>query len=450
MNRTFLIFLLLLTGQVATAQSRTVRVNVYFASDKHQLQANQRHTLDTLADFLEGKDVKWVTLTGHTDSDADSLYNLELSQRRMEVVRNYLVGRSLPASVFRSGYLGESRPVADNEHEQGKQKNRRVEITVVYKEKEILEEPKVVEKPVVAPKVAQPVVAAVIDTCARDTMIYLPQGTRYLISICDYRKYKDCIHVREFLTPESILSSNLTTVTSRNEQLITGGMFDVRICDGNPPLVHPLIFRVPVPNNGAPPPEGGCGPEVNFRKMSLWTRRSDGAWEGSRNINLQKSADSLFYEFRVTQSGTYNLDYKADQKNLTKVKVKFKARGKVKLISVRLLYTSPQTVFAQNANKSGRKVKFVLPRCPANGCACILVEAWGVTRDNDTVMTTGCLNGYKKRLLFGKCKLKSGKEVAMGFIPVSRKAVYRKYFFLRSDWKSQPRLSAGAGRAKTL
>jgi len=440
MNRALLTLILFLITYTAAAQSHTVRVNVYFPSDKHKLQPNQQHMLDTLVDFLEDKEIKRITLTGHTDSDADSVYNMELSQKRMETVRNYLTDRSLAATLFKSGYLGESRPVADNELETGKQKNRRVEITIVYKEREILEEPKVVEKQVAVPipGTTVAVVSKAPDPCAKDTMIYLPQGARYLISICDYLKYKDCIRVEEYLTPESILSSDFTTVTSRNEQLITGGMFDIKICEGNVQLVHPLIFRVPVPNNGLP--DGGCGGEVNFRKMSLWSGDHDGRWEGNKRINLQKSADTLFYEFRITQSGKYNLDYKMDQKNLTNVKVKFKARSKVRLINVRLLYTGPQTLFEQKANKSGRTVKFRLPACPSNGCACIMVEAWGVTRDGDTIMTTSCLNDYKKRLLFGKCKIKArgadgDREYALGFIPVQR-SVYRKYIFLKTDWKS--------------
>src|SRR5690349_14317778 len=105
MNRAFFTLILLLIGHIAAAQTKpqTVRVNVYFPSDKHKLLPNQQHTLDTLASFLEDKDIKRITLTGHTDSDADSLYNMELSERRMEVVRNYLVSQSLPAALFKSG-----------------------------------------------------------------------------------------------------------------------------------------------------------------------------------------------------------------------------------------------------------------------------------------------------------------------------------------------------------
>jgi OOP family OmpA-OmpF porin len=72
-----------------------------------------------------------ILIAGHTDSDGSEAYNLQLSQKRADAVKAYLIqnyaidGANLTAKGF-----GESQPIADNTTAAGKQKNRRVELSL--------------------------------------------------------------------------------------------------------------------------------------------------------------------------------------------------------------------------------------------------------------------------------------------------------------------------------
>jgi outer membrane protein OmpA-like peptidoglycan-associated protein len=68
---------------------------------------------------------------GHTDSTGSDSYNLALSQRRAASVADYLSARGVQSARLGTRGFGETQPVADNETEQGKAANRRVEIKLV-------------------------------------------------------------------------------------------------------------------------------------------------------------------------------------------------------------------------------------------------------------------------------------------------------------------------------
>ena len=75
----------------------------------------------------EWGDVK-VEIAGHTDSVGTDEYNMGLSLRRAESVRNYLVDKGIPADRLTIRGYGESQPVADNATAEGRFQNRRVEL----------------------------------------------------------------------------------------------------------------------------------------------------------------------------------------------------------------------------------------------------------------------------------------------------------------------------------
>ncbi|MCC6278249.1 MAG: OmpA family protein [Oligoflexia bacterium] len=75
-----------------------------------------------------------VVVVGHTDSIGSDKYNLELSQRRAETVRKYLIDKHrMNGAIIQSQGAGESQPVADNGNFQGRRLNRRVEFKI-YRE----------------------------------------------------------------------------------------------------------------------------------------------------------------------------------------------------------------------------------------------------------------------------------------------------------------------------
>jgi outer membrane protein OmpA-like peptidoglycan-associated protein len=72
-----------------------------------------------------------VRLVGHTDSDGSDAHNLDLSRRRAESVKAWLVAKeSVDAARFAIEAMGETQPVAPNDTAENKQRNRRVEVVV--------------------------------------------------------------------------------------------------------------------------------------------------------------------------------------------------------------------------------------------------------------------------------------------------------------------------------
>jgi outer membrane protein OmpA-like peptidoglycan-associated protein len=109
----------------------TLSGSVLFASDTSELLPSARQRLDDVAKaLLEGNPEAQIVVEGHTDSRGGESYNLDLSARRAEAVRAYLVSRGVPAERVRAQGLGLARPVADNKSAEGRANNRRVEIVV--------------------------------------------------------------------------------------------------------------------------------------------------------------------------------------------------------------------------------------------------------------------------------------------------------------------------------
>jgi outer membrane protein OmpA-like peptidoglycan-associated protein len=109
----------------------TLSGSVLFASDKSELLPAAQQRLDEVAKALnESKPDAQIVVEGHTDSRGGQSYNLDLSARRAEAVRSYLVSRGVASERIRAQGIGLSRPVADNKSAEGRANNRRVEIVV--------------------------------------------------------------------------------------------------------------------------------------------------------------------------------------------------------------------------------------------------------------------------------------------------------------------------------
>jgi OOP family OmpA-OmpF porin len=86
--------------------------------------------LDAVAEILIANPDIEIRIEGHTDSQGSSSYNLRLSQGRADAVRAYLTSQGIRGSRLSSVGLGEETPIADNETEDGRALNRRVEFHI--------------------------------------------------------------------------------------------------------------------------------------------------------------------------------------------------------------------------------------------------------------------------------------------------------------------------------
>lgn len=104
---------------------------VNFNFDQSTLTPNAQVILDGVGDAMLAVPSVAVEVEGHTDALGTDEYNQKLSERRAESVIQYLVGRGVEADRMKPMGYGESQPVADNETEEGRALNRRVELQVV-------------------------------------------------------------------------------------------------------------------------------------------------------------------------------------------------------------------------------------------------------------------------------------------------------------------------------
>lgn len=101
-----------------------------FEQDKAIILKGSYGDLESLTNLLLIREELKISLEGHTDSDGTEEYNMKLSKSRVEAVKDFLVANGVDASRIKTSYYGESKPIADNSTEEGKAKNRRVEMKI--------------------------------------------------------------------------------------------------------------------------------------------------------------------------------------------------------------------------------------------------------------------------------------------------------------------------------
>jgi OOP family OmpA-OmpF porin len=89
-------------------------------------------SLDELSQTLKDPQAAtWkLKIDGHTDNKGSDDYNLKLSQQRADAVKSYLISKGVSADKITSTGFGESKPIASNDTDEGRSKNRRVEFTI--------------------------------------------------------------------------------------------------------------------------------------------------------------------------------------------------------------------------------------------------------------------------------------------------------------------------------
>jgi len=105
--------------------------NVTFATNSSDLSPAFFDVLNSVGKVLNEFDKTVVEVAGHTDNTGSESYNQSLSERRSNSVSTYLQAQGTNSQRLITVGMGELRPVADNNTANGRQANRRVEITMV-------------------------------------------------------------------------------------------------------------------------------------------------------------------------------------------------------------------------------------------------------------------------------------------------------------------------------
>jgi hypothetical protein len=430
MSRRLLLSIFCLFAFFNNAQSDSYRikkdqVQLLFDTDKHQLKKAEQLKLNGLLESLKDKKILSVHISGHTDNEGDSLYNIELSQRRTNEVSQFLMKNGVLERHIHQGSHGEDLPVATNDEELGKSKNRRVNVMISYTDKPEAK-PDLETEPVETPPKEKPR-RTTKRPCTEDTTVIFPKGTRIVMNKCEFLKLNGCLEIAETMDPETAIENGLNTMTNDGIPLSSCGMIKIGInnrpgCPKIDCFDNPIKILFPI---------GECDACGNRANLFEFTNGGWGNLDPKKNKIKQVRIDGRdYHQFEVPCP---NYGRNCDCKIKTK-KVKFKMMRGNKINFVTIGYDCPLTVLSYTHKK--RRKHIVKAELPCYSCDKTIV-AEVITKDGTKkYLNYQPLGNLKKRYLFARCGKTSPKEWEgrfLGIFKLRKKSLYRKYFIQDKD-----------------
>lgn len=125
---------IVIIGEAGTCQHELndflAKERVTFKKGKAEFVESSYPLLTLLASIARNCNTR-LEIASHTDAEGDAAINMKLSQRRADAVRKYLVQSGVAAEQLEANGYGESQPIADNDTDEGRRANRRVEFRVI-------------------------------------------------------------------------------------------------------------------------------------------------------------------------------------------------------------------------------------------------------------------------------------------------------------------------------
>lgn len=109
-------------------KSGFVALYINFETGKADIKPESQTIVDQVADMLKSNDSLNVSIEGHTDNVGTAAFNKTLSGNRAKSVMNAIAARGIEMSRLSAKGWGQEKPIGDNKTEEGRAKNRRVEI----------------------------------------------------------------------------------------------------------------------------------------------------------------------------------------------------------------------------------------------------------------------------------------------------------------------------------
>lgn len=107
--------------------------NIIFEKSSIAPSSNYQEPMIRFAELLNKYNRTNILVTGHTDSKGDPVKNKELSRQRAQNIKSFIVQQGVANSRLESFGVGDLSPIASNDTDEGRSKNRRVEFVVLYK-----------------------------------------------------------------------------------------------------------------------------------------------------------------------------------------------------------------------------------------------------------------------------------------------------------------------------
>ncbi|MCC2615186.1 OmpA family protein [Aestuariibacter halophilus] len=123
------------TGVEVYRDGDTIRLyipgNITFATGESRIVSGFYPVLDDVAKVLKNYEKTRLSITGHTDNVGEAAYNQQLSVNRANSVADYLAQSGVNPARLQTQGFGESQPIASNQTVEGRQQNRRVELSIL-------------------------------------------------------------------------------------------------------------------------------------------------------------------------------------------------------------------------------------------------------------------------------------------------------------------------------
>lgn len=343
------LLLLIFNSSSLISQSDSLSFNTYYDSDNYGLLESHQSDLNLFFEKIDLKRIEKIILFGHTDSDASDEYNNALSKNRVDGVYDFLIQKGFKKEFLEKKYFGEFVPIATNENEFGKGKNRRVETLVLLKKKKrkIIHITKTTpSKKQENPKPKKEKIKEVKpdNKCNRDTIIELRKGVQAAINICTYEKIKDCITIKIHNDIDALVADGITTYDTQGTPLNSCGMATVNVKESCAPcFATPIKIRFPVLED--------CRNEPITNPSSYDLR--NGQWQLNRSNRIKKKTIKRirYFEMEFTCAGMQNCD---DPKCPEPIKIKFKNNRKQNFLSANIVNICSNGNFPLKIDKRGR------------------------------------------------------------------------------------------------
>jgi hypothetical protein len=234
---TFLTVVFVLT---AYGQKNLLQKSIYFETAKFDITTASKITLDNLSDSLKTFQTYRIFIKGNTDNIGDSVFNKKLSEQRVLSTRQYFISKAISPTVFSTSAFGEEKPIGDNSTEEGKQKNRRVDISISFTRPIPIDSSQFLPSIFELYKIIERKPQEFCINNARDTALRCEKGTVIYVKANSFKISSSCksncvtIKIKEDFLKSDMIIDNLST-TSNGKIIETQGMVytEANDCKGN-------------------------------------------------------------------------------------------------------------------------------------------------------------------------------------------------------------------------
>lgn len=235
-----LTFLTLIFAIHAHGQKNILKQSIYFETAKFNLTPENKTTLDKLIDSIKGFQTFKIYIKGNTDNIGDSIFNKNLSEKRILSTQEFFLSKGINKSSFSTAAFGEEKPIGDNNTEAGKQKNRRVDISISFTRPVIIDSSQFLPSIFELYKQTELTPQEFCINPSRDTVLRCEKGTIVYVKANSFKIPNSCktscitIKIKEAFLKSDMILENLST-TSNGKIIETQGMLytEANDCKGN-------------------------------------------------------------------------------------------------------------------------------------------------------------------------------------------------------------------------